>query len=219
MKTDRVFLLGDSHTRVIKDALVAQDVPVFGGIFLAGVDYERPFFDLDEAGRVVFRLRKAQKRLKQELERAGAADLRDLEMPVALTVGFNTNRILKDLRGYTVSPGEAGQFLSSAVLRQLIEDVRAPALAFYRALAPARRIAILSPQRFAPGQVALGQSVEMIFADILRAEGVDILDIRQTVTTDGILRPELAASDAAHGNAAYGEIMSRALLEQGRKAA
>jgi hypothetical protein len=215
---NEVFVIGDSNASVIREGFKARGWKTYGGTIQAGVKFEEPFFE-PVGGGLVFKDERAQLLFSRSLEHAGAASLAELAMPIVSTVGFNTARLAGVLiRGAPTITPNVTSIWSSAVVDELIQSARAPAIAFYKTLPSNKVYAVLSPQRASVTRIGSIRRIEAYMIDELSGCGINILDVRD-ITTDeaGVLRAEFWSNDPrdkVHGNAAYGALVADALSLQ-----
>lgn len=212
-----VFIVGDSHALAIRDAFVASGWTVHGGMMASGREFDHSFFDQVD-GRITFHNEEADTMFSAALASAGVSRMVDLDMPVVTTMGFNSNRLARQLYD---SEGEdhldAWTRWSGAVMDAVVSSTKASVLEFCRWLPTKRSYAVLSPQRMQPHLRDFVRRAEGIYAAKLAALGINIVDVRdKTVDENGILREEFCrqvGKDQTHANAAYGAIVMQRLAD------
>ncbi|MFD9905302.1 hypothetical protein [Streptomyces sp. NPDC059063] len=218
----RFLLLGDSHAGVVGRAAKAAGIPFRGGPIGAGRDFMAGFFDL-RGQDVVFRKPEADELYRGFLGELGVDGLDGLTAPLVCTFGFSAHFVattanwdIYRVRGGAFAPG----FLESPLFDGLVRATVRDALAFYghaRALG-LRVVSAMPPQRV-PGMS--DPSVFRAAQDVMRRAllelGVEVVDLRARVTDEqGVQRPEFSeATDAIHGNLAFGRLILADLLARG----
>lgn len=222
-----VLCLGDSHSGVLRRGFEAHGWRAHGGILQTGKKLEGDSLSV-EGGTLRFTAPRAQERYEAALASARVSSIRDVDMPIVSTFGFNTHRFMKTMNDITVNPAETDkQFISQAVFERIVAAGRTRALEFYQHLAGKTVFAVHSPQRAQPDAFQLSIVADDIFANWLRDLGINVIDVRpQTVDDQNRLRPEFwtdELADNAHGNEKYSAIVvaeiERALAEREAQAA
>lgn len=201
--TDDVFMIGDSHTIALTLGAEAMGVRWRGGPLAKGSALEQMFWH-ESGGRFALNLDLDQ------ATRARFDGLLQYEGPILSTVGFNTNRLVKQLAAYAKSQGYdiATSMLSSAALEATVLDARKTAVDFHTLLASYDREVyfVCSPQRTIPGGYELLQAIESPLIHAIAKTGATFIDVRPTTTDEsGALKTEYCRpNDRAHANMEYG---------------
>lgn len=212
-----VFIIGDSHAGAIRNAFVSRGWNVCGGPIRAGKVFEQPFFEEHE-GLITFLDPVAQRNFSNALAKAGVTRVADLNMPVVITLGFNSGRLAKvlstrDARFKSLEPPT----WSRAVLEASVGAVKAAAVDFCKMLPAERTFAVLSPRRVRLRHLSLFDQIERIYADKLVALGIRIIDVAdQTSDSAGLLREEfwsLRPDDRWHANEAFASIVVDRIIQ------
>ena len=197
-------LIGDSNSGAVGQAARRAQHPFIGGPVANGRRADDLFFDVEEDGKTAFHDDVGQN------TRFSCEDLLDASKPILSTLGFNTQRIGRELHAYLREQGITIDNLSDAVLDQGLEDYKAGPLAYYREAIRrgARVYATYSPQRFPDSYFETAMRLESLFAAKLSALGVTMIAVRAEPTdAQGRLLPELATDregDQTHANADWG---------------
>lgn len=201
--TDRLFLIGDSHTVAIGQAARRSGLAVTGGPLGAGARLEEPFYRV-EGGDFVITL-------------PGTGPLRPLfrplltsPLPVLSTLGFNSHRLAGEIHAYCSAAGNQDwrQAMSGQVFEQAVLEARRTALAFYRLLADHGREVYFtcSPQRAAPHLRDILAASETVLIREVCETGAAFLDHRpQTMDGSCLAARYSNEADTMHGSIEWGQ--------------
>ncbi|GGF79829.1 hypothetical protein GCM10007301_44910 [Azorhizobium oxalatiphilum] len=208
-----LFLLGDSHGRILAQVAAERGQPLAGGFIASGRQLNAADFYAAGDGDVRFHDPKIEATYRGVLATTEARRLSEIALPVLCLFGMNLHYLTRrEVWGdFSLSPHAPGRFLSTATVRATLRAQMAGALAFHRHLASLGLtvISALPPRRFAPPPTETCPEVFLAFEDLAREEiaatGTQVIDHRSwSLDPDGRLRPEFAApDDAVHGSPAF----------------
>lgn len=218
----RFFIIGDSHSTILRKAADRRGVACAGGFLAPGRFMNDHFFQIVEgrfelAGSDAALLLGANRRLAQYLAEAGnLKSLLDLDIPILSTVGFNSMNFLAmlELENFVVDPETSGWFISQACFEATIRGARRGALEFYRALrAHGKAVhAVPAPPRYPDKMAAdISQRFDRFMQSELAEMGVGFVNVRAVTTNaNGELLHKFESEkreDRQHANVAYGVVV------------
>jgi hypothetical protein len=223
-----IVLFGDSHIGTYIKVARASGIAEISGAPLGGARlYNEPFFELSE-GRIRFTSREAAQNVELFRKRTGIDDLMQCKGRLVVSMGLAAAPFYGDRqwhgRYYGTLPPNGRQFISRAVVEQMIADAQKPVLEFYKAgLDQGLIVAAIAgppPQRRHRAVEWLGREAvfdlearfEAPVRHYLAGRNCPIIAPKDVTDSEGFLRDEYWGPDWAHANEQYGALVIDAVL-------
>ncbi|MBM6582742.1 hypothetical protein ILT44_21280 [Microvirga sp. BT689] len=222
-------LFGDSHVATYMRAARANGVSTINGSPLGGARlYNEPFFEIAD-GQMRFTSAETSQNFVLFRQRTKIDDLIQCRGRLIVSMGLAAAPFYGDRqwqsRYYGALPCGGRQFVSSAVIEQMISDAQKPVLDFYKAgLDHGLIVASIAgppPQRRHRAVEWLGCDAvfdlearfEAPVRQYLAERGCPIIAPADVVDGDGFLREEYWGPDWAHANEKYGTLVIETVLK------
>jgi hypothetical protein len=215
MSRPDLLILGDSHTAALVAGAQAIGLTV-GHLYLSGNFWHAGLVTGHALRGLTSPRRKIAMAINQLRIDAGVPSLFTPGLPVIASFGWHLGRMVPvfGIAGHTADPETDHHFVSAGFLAAYTRAARGGLIdALVAGARKAPVIAVAPPVLEAePTSMAMARAITAH----LRAGGVTVVDPRDGMGLAGDpLPPDLRSDDGVHGNAAYGEALLRALVDQG----
>jgi hypothetical protein len=218
-----VFLLGDSHIGAYKAGAEALDIRAGGGITIPHLYIHHDGLRFDATKGFAFRdvpdfpnkkpIALFEQEFQKLLDKAGAASLADVHVPVITDIGCNPTVIARYLTGYSFDPASQKKYISKGLIKDIIMDNMANQIEIARWLQSRMpKVCFVFPPIAANASREIWLYCEQVLIDLYKGFGAETYSpVSWACTKDrnGGLLPEYAIMrnglpDLVHGNRQFG---------------